>query len=253
MRTSAAVLSFSVLSLTLAVATAGHAETTQCTPIVALPATITQSGIYCLTSDFTVQMDDECAISINAHNVVLDLNGHTIDNLKAGAGTNATGIWSSQRRNVVVKNGAVRGFVRGIFVNDVPPYTKSQGWIIEDIRVDRSTQVGLMVFARDCLVRRNVVVSTGGSTLSVDAMGIVLVGPRHRAIENDVMTVTGQGTGSATGIAFGVSSDNGVALGNRVSEAKHGVIGPVSVKFRDNLTMGVTTPYSGGTDAGNNN
>jgi hypothetical protein len=235
MRTSAAVLSFGLLSLTLGLATAGHAETTQCTAIVALPATITQPGIYCLTSDFTVQMDSDVAISINAHNVVLDLNGHTIDNLKAGAGTAAAGIYGSQRRNVVVKNGVVRGFALGIFANDSAPYGKSQGWIIEDMRVDRATQVGLMIWGRDCLARRNVVMSTGGSTLQADASAIILVGPKHRAIENDVMTVTGQGTGAATGIIFGVSSDNGIALGNRVSEAKHGVVGPVSVKFRDNL------------------
>jgi hypothetical protein len=253
MRASAAAVSMGLLSLTLGLATAGHAETTQCTPIAALPANIAQSGIYCLTSDFTVQMDSDVAIYISAHNVVLDLNGHTIDNLKAGAGTSAYGIHGFQRRNVVVKNGTLRGFAYAVFANDVSPFTKSQEWIIEDVRVGRGTQGGLMVYGRDCLVRRNVVVSTGGSTLSPDATAIILAGPRHRAIENDVMTVTAQGAGVSAGITFGANSDNGIALGNRVSETRYGVSGPVSVKFRDNLTTGVTTPFSGGTDAGNNN
>jgi hypothetical protein len=184
-----------------------------------LPATIAQSGIYCLTSDLAYQPADGNAISINANDVVLDLNGHKLDNLKAGAGTVAAGIFASQRRNVVVKNGTIRGFSRAIFINDSSPYMKSQGWVIEDIRADRSTYAGMVIWGRDCLLRRNVVAATGGSTAygpNADAVGIVLVGASHRVIDNDVITVTKQGTGSATAIAFGIQTDGSIAVANRV-------------------------------------
>jgi hypothetical protein len=256
MRNSHSVAYFGLLSLTLGLASAGRAETTQCTPITVLPATIAQSGIYCLTSDLAYQPADGNAISINANDVVLDLNGHRLDNLKAGAGTVAAGIFASQRRNVVVKNGTIRGFSRAVFINDNSPYMKSQGWVIEDIRADRSTYAGMVIWGRDCLLRRNVVVATGGSTAygpSADAVGIVLVGASHRVIDNDVIAVTKQGTGSATAIAFGIQTDGSIAVANRVTDAEYGVISLVtSVKFRDNLTTGVATPFDGGTDAGNN-
>jgi hypothetical protein len=252
MRTRIAVLSAVLLSLTLGLAAASHAETMQCTPIATLPVTITQSGIYCLTSDFALNMAADVAIRINVANVVLDLNGHTIDNAKAGAATSAAGIYASQVRNVVVKNGVLRGFAIGVFANDVSPFTRSYGWVIEDVRTDRSTQVGLMVWGRDCTVRRNQIVSTGGSTLQADATGIILVGPRHRAIDNDVITVTAPGTSG--GITFGVESDNGMAVGNRVTATQYGInFSEPSAKYRDNLTTAVTIPYNGGTDAGNNN
>jgi hypothetical protein len=252
MRTHIALSSAVLLSLTLGLAGVGHAETTQCTVIATLPTTITQPGIYCLTADFTLNMATDVAIRINVANVVVDLNGHTIDNAKAGAATSATGIYGSGIRNVVVKNGVLRGFAYGVFVNDVSPFTKSYGWIIEDVRTDRTTHVGLLIWGRDGIVRRNQVVTTGGSTLTPDATGIILVGPRHRAIDNDVITVTAPGT--SVGIAFGVDSDNGVAIGNRITATQYGIhFMEASTKYRDNLTTLVTLPYTGGTDAGNNN
>lgn len=251
-----ALLCPGLLSLTLGLASAGRAETTLCTPILALPTLITQSGIYCLTSDFSLALASGSAITVNASNVVLDLNGHTIDNLSAGAGTNANGVNGYQRRNVVVKNGTLRGFAYAVYVSDISPFMKSQAWVIEDVRADRSTLAGFQIYAQNCLLRHNVVVATGGSTLwgaNADAHGIVLVGARHRVIDNDVIRSSAQGTGVAHGISFGVGSDNGIALGNRVTDSEYGVHSLVaSVKFRDNLTTGVTTPFVGGTDAGNN-
>ena len=50
-----------------------------------------------------------------------------------------------------------------------------------------------------------------------------------------------------------VSGDNVLVMGNRTAGTAFGVYFDAATgKYRDNLTTGVATPYTGGTDAGNN-
>ena len=39
----------------------------------------------------------------------------------------------------MIKNGTVRGFLYGVWLDDASPYTTSQGHMIEDLRVDQNT------------------------------------------------------------------------------------------------------------------
>ena len=100
-------------------------------------------------------------------------------------------------------------------------------------------------------------VATGGTTLlgaNANAFGIALVGTGPRVLNNDVSTTVKQGTATAWGILLnGVTG--GLAVNNRITEADKGIeyFGPSTGKYRDNLTFDVTTPFTGGTDAGNNN
>lgn len=258
MRNKYAVAFFGLLSLMLDWAGGARAETTQCMAIANLPTTINMPGIYCLTSDFATNLN-EPAIYIDANHVVLDLNGHVIDNLAAGVNTTATGVSVSGRRNVTIKNGTLRGFWAAVDVADIAPYSSSQANVVEDLRVDRSTFNGLRIHCRGCVVRRNQVVASGQQRavlgLNRDVVGILLFGPGNRVIDNDVISVRGYGTGLGKGIGFGLDTENCVAVNNRISDAAFGVTAMFSsTKYRDNLTLGVLTPYAGnGTDAGNNN
>src|SRR6185436_5060329 len=127
-----------ILTVALALAAgAARAETTLCTPINSLPTSITTQGIYCLNSDFALNLGAGAAISIETNNVVIDLNGHKIGNLAAGTGTFANGIYGFQRQNVTIRNGTLRGFRYGIVLLDDPPFTTSQGHLIEDVRFDQ--------------------------------------------------------------------------------------------------------------------
>src|SRR5262245_57018630 len=94
----------------LALAAPAHAETTQCTAITSVPYTITVPGIYCLIADLEYPSASGDAITIEANNVVIDLNGHKIGNLAAGLGTTAVGISAARRQNITIKNGTLRGF-----------------------------------------------------------------------------------------------------------------------------------------------
>jgi hypothetical protein len=116
-----------------------------CTPITSLPNTITTPGVYCLTSDLATNVTSGNAIEIVTDNVVINLNGHTLDGQTAGLGTSTNGIYAYQRQNITIRNGTVRGFLFGIYLKDDSPYMTSQGHIIEDIRADQNTRVALFV------------------------------------------------------------------------------------------------------------
>jgi hypothetical protein len=100
-------------------------------------------------------------------------------------------------------------------------------------------------------------VATGGSTCcgpNANATGIrVEGGAGPRVLNNDVITTVKQGTGTARGINL-QQVTGGLAVNNRVTTAERGIEFVTSTgKYRDNLTFTVTAPFTGGTDAGNNN
>ena len=112
------------------------------------------------------------------------------------------------------------------------------------------------------IVRHNQVVQIGGSTTfgtNANAIGIVVLGhgsgtlANNRVLDNTVSTIVKQGTGTAWGIFF-ASDTESFAVNNQITTADRGIdySGGSVGKYRDNLTFDVTVPYSGGTDAGNN-
>ena len=83
-----------------------------------VPLVITRPGSYCLISNLTVSSPDVSAITNNADNVTIDLNGFTISG--PGKGVSGIGIKNDMMRgvyNVVVKNGTVRAWGIGIHLH----------------------------------------------------------------------------------------------------------------------------------------
>ena len=252
-----------------------------CTPITSLPNTITAPGVYCLTSDLATNVTSGNAIEIGTDNVVINLNGHTIDGQTAGLGTTTNGIYAYQRQNITIKNGTVRGFFTAILLFDVPSFTTSQANIIENIRADMNTYQGINVYGRGNIIRNNQVVDTLGSTSIANANGIAIVGPGNRVINNDVYETKEQDSGSSNGIVAGYASGL-VVENNRVGNAALGtgtstgimLVTSPNITVRDNtismmnngiyynggsglymnnLASGCTTPFTGGTPAGSTN
>jgi parallel beta-helix repeat protein len=195
-----------------------RAETVACTAITTLPAVITVQGIHCFTGNLATTMTSGNAIEIQTNNVVLDLNGFKLGGLAAGLGTNANGIYALDRQNITIKNGTIRGFYRGIFLQDAGA---SQGHVVEDLRADQNTFTGIEVQGSGNIIRNNQVVATGGSTVfgaNADAYGIEGVGRGTRVLNNDVINTVPRGTGSGRAIdvntAFGT-----VVEGNRLGNA----------------------------------
>jgi len=270
------------LTLLLLAAPAAWAETVNCTAITALPTVITSQGVYCLTGNLTTNMTSGSAIEIQTNNVTIDLNGWKLGGQAAGPATTALGISANQRKNITIRNGTIRGFYRGIFLNDSSPYTTSQGHLIEDIRADRNSFTGMLIMGRGNIVRRNQVVNTGGSTTltNIQAYGIALFGPGGRALNKDISGTAATGSSTArglyltttdgavvegnriddvssgTGATYGitiVTSNDVLAAGNRITSAYNGIFYANSTgKYMDNLTSNVAIPFFGGTAVGTN-
>ena len=139
-----------VIALAVAAAPAG-AETVNCTPINAVPAVIALPGVYCFTKSLVTSMASGNAIDIQANNVVLDLNGFRLGGLAAGFSTSAVGIYASNRQNIAIRNGTIRGFLIAISLQN--PSGGSQGHLVEDIRADQNTWVGIWVEGSGSIVR----------------------------------------------------------------------------------------------------
>jgi len=213
-------------------------------------------GVYCLTQDIGLLMADGAAINIQVNNVTLDLNGYKLGNLGAGSGTRAFAVVGAQRRNITVKNGTIRGFAWGVFFNDTSPFTATSGHRVEDVRFDRITSYAVYIAGQANVVRNCHIIDTGGSTAfgpDTAGVGVYVLGPGNRVLDNDIMTVLRQGAASGAGVLL-VGATDALVVGNRITRADVGVSFADSTgKFRDNLTNGVTLPFAGGTDAGNNN
>ena len=252
-------LAASLLVMLALVLGAGQArsETVNCTPVTTVPAVITSSGVYCLTGDLGTTMVSGSAIEIQTNNVVLDLNGFKLGGLGAGSSTAAWGISAADRKNITIKNGTVRGFYQGITLGPVGS-SASQGHVVEGIRAEQNWAVAIFAEGSGNIIRNNLVVETGGSTLSgqpdVSAVGIHVGGAGPRVLNNDVINTFKQGAGTAKGISLSIAI-GGLAVGNRITQADQGIVYDQfsSGKYRDNLTLGVTTPFSGGTAVGTNN
>ena len=193
------------------------AETTQCTAITTIPITITTQGIYCLNGNLSGNLATGSAITIATNNVTIDFNGYKLGNLAAGAGTLANGIFADQKKNITIRNGTIRGFLRGIWLEDTSPYSNSSGHLVEDVRFDGNTYMGIWVKGAGSIIRKNQVVKTGGSTETNTtygyAYGIITYGPGVRVSGNDIIDITSS-FAYALSVSFGVGT---VVAGNRIS------------------------------------
>ena len=209
------------------------------------------------------------------------MNGFKLGNLAAGPGTSATGIYAFQKKNITIRNGTIRGFNRGINLNDTSPYTTSSGHLIEDVRLDGNTWEGILVMGVGNTIRNNQVVSTGGTTNAGSTYGIIAYGPGARVLNNDVIDMA-----ATTSTAYGIYisyADGAVVEGNRISNvistsggtigiylvfspsvtvsdnriagvASNGVYYATSTGiYMNNTVSGATTPFFGGSAASGTN
>ena len=196
-----------------------YAETTNCTAITSVPYKITAPGVYCLTGNLSLGRVTGRAILINADDVVLDLNGWTLEGT-GGSATETVGIKAYKRKNITIRNGTIRGFYYGILLKDLSPYTTSQGHLVEDIHADKNTFIGIIIHGRGNTARRNQVLDTGGSAIRSNAYGIALVGSGGRVLDNDITGTVATSDSEAIGL-FIYLADDAVMEGNRIADVSH--------------------------------
>src|SRR5688572_2619705 len=81
-----------------------------CREITAFPAVITDPGVYCLSfKHIDFPLTQGALITIDSDDVVLDLNGATLDGTPKTTGLFSYGVRAFNRRNITVRNGTIKG------------------------------------------------------------------------------------------------------------------------------------------------
>lgn len=258
-----------------------------CLPIVELPAIIAEPGVYCLTDNLSTGITTGNAITLEADNITIDLNGWTLDGSTAGTETVANGIYGYQLNNITIRNGTIQGFHYGVYLDvETVTYSASRGNLIERIRASANTGVAFFTKGMGNIIRHNHIVNTGNSTISTNysAIGIGSFGTNCQVLYNTINNTTASGSGIAEAIymrnansaivegnqvsglysgaldMYGihlVSSHGVIVRGNSITESYWGVyFDSVSLgasgKYMDNLTETVATSFFGGTPIGTN-
>jgi parallel beta-helix repeat protein len=254
-----------------------------CVPITDIPTTILESGVYCLTDDLATSITTGNAITLEANNITIDLNGWTLDGSGAGTATEATGIYGYQLNNITIRNGTIQGFHYGVHLDvDSDNYFASLGNLIERIRASANTGAAFFTNGVGNVIRHNHIVNTGNSTISANynAYGVASYGTNCEVMYNTINNTAASNNGTAKAIylmnagysiiegnqisglysgllnmygIYLVSSHDVIVRGNSISSSYWGVFfdTEASGKYMDNLTE-VQTAYTGGTPVGTN-
>jgi hypothetical protein len=273
-----------LLALPFLAATPALAASDRYISIQSLPYTISLPGCYRLVANLSCTLlGSGAAITINCDNVVLDLEGHSIVYVGSGGATGPVpAITASNRTNIKIRNGTLRGFWQGVVLTAAP---NLPGIVVEDLTVVESRQSAIILdgfdgaLVRRCNVARTRYLSAYGSG---DTFGIRVVG-KNAVVHDNVVTTTTTNLGTATACAIDVATCTGavverntiandnfpytyentvgisagwlnVVAGNRVTHMETGITYAMNAPgpYRDNIAVQCGTSYVGGIDAGNN-
>jgi hypothetical protein len=261
--------------------------------ITKVPYTITKSGSYTLYYTTLKYSGTANAITVNADDVVIDLRGRTLQADPAQSLVNQTaGIFANGRKNITIKNGRIKNFFRGIFLEG-SPQGDSEGHLVEGMEVIDSMFLGIQVKGNGCVVRRNFINKVGigggstsfmlqrfgiyagpgaGMTISENRIfnvyrnetfnsyisaGIHLQDCYFSQIQGNELTTSDlSGTRCTYGIDMASGSSNIIAR-NTLTGQRTGIMisSTLPTVYRDNTVVGSNTAYqivSGATNGGGN-
>ncbi len=133
-----------------------------CSPISSVPISITSSGSYCLTENLIYSETTGTAITINANDVVLDLDGWSIRGRHHGRISLAGGVSkaiSVTGNAIIIKNGNVSGFNQAISISGSSG--NAQPVIIKDIHFFDNTWWAINVKGENVLIKNNKITVDG--------------------------------------------------------------------------------------------
>jgi hypothetical protein len=230
------------------------AETTKCTPIdlTYLPYVISAPGSYCLTQDYFVVAKSTPAIAVKSSDVVIDLNGHTLETLHT-PGTMPRAIevrapTGPSIGNITIRNGVLRRFYIGVEVagDDVT---------VEDVVVDKTNGIGIELEGVDDTVRRCEARAMGWDTATPSTAIHVAAIAESAVVEDNAIDGTEV---SGWNAAIHIDGPNALVVENRMINVSVGLsatVSPTSGVYRGNIVVGATSSafaVAGMTDGKNN-
>jgi parallel beta-helix repeat protein len=247
-----------------------RAETTGCTTIDSLPATLAAPGHYCLATNLSVTGTGTTAITVSAPNVVLDCNDHRV--LAATAGSNAAGVHlEAPAIGAVVRNCRIEGFYYGISSAYSASAQPRSAQLLGN-RISRSNLAGIFLYGSGNLIEGNII-SDGQRLAAGYPTGIYLPGgdPGDYAVGNVIRGNTVQEfrpptpTDGSYNLSIGISilyqrnaliEDNTIiGLHARTGGGAYGISSGASreLEVRGNRVLSVApeaAPFDGGSWAG---
>jgi hypothetical protein len=226
------------------------------TPINSVPITINSPGRYFLSMNLSSNHSSKNAITINADDVTIDFQDHTISGLGAGIATNANGISATNRRNITIKNGTLTGFKIAVVLQRGlnPTVSNNAHNVVQNMVLSSNTFGGVLIESgTGCRVEKCLISRTGGTFSGADAFGISLPFSTAVARDNQISTVL-----ATLGSSFGIicHNSNTLLLRNQIDTCINGITvtgNEGQTKFQNTLTANVNRPFNGGIDAGQNN
>lgn len=222
---------------------------------------ISQPGSYYLTGDIIITNDLSIAISVDASNVVVDLEGYSLV-CTVNLPQDATGIganFSSPPSNLTIRNGRIMGFNIGVV--STMNNTTIENVAFSDIRMWGINVSGTGTNRFVTNIRDNTIVNIDLNQSGLPnnrAAGILLENASGVIEHNSITGVFGL-TGSSSLYGEGMelySPSNGFVevVNNRIANVAVGcnfASGPIA--YRDNIVMASTNHYLGtATNLGNN-
>jgi len=231
------------LCLSLACSHAMAQAPQRCVDIDHVPFVIEKGGCYRMTRDLVTNMQSGDAVLVRADDVLIDLCGHGIEN-RTGGSTRARGIAGTNRKAVTIRNGWIQGFRYGVSLSD--SRGRSEGHVVEDLRVLGSRACGIYLSGVRSTVTRCQVDHTGGR--GPIAVGIAQAGSDSRITQNRVTwTLADPNDGYAVGLELAPGFGR-VVSANRVHAVRGGRVSQgirCGIAFTaDNDVDAVAVPYS---------
>jgi hypothetical protein len=236
-------------------------------PISDYGTNLTLPGSYYLTTNLVMTdtgltfPGDGINIRTNVGNVSIDLNGFSIISTNLPGAASPVGVRISAATNIVVKNGQITGFDRGVRAEGL-----CYGIVIDNLHVHLCKRAGIEAnntggpTGAETITVRNCVIedmdSTGEAT-SVSADGITMLNCTFVVDSCVIHDIFGAGTGVGTCIDT-LTCTNSFVNNCFMANADFGIKvtggGTNRVFYRNNLTGSCTTPFSvsGGVDRGGN-
>jgi hypothetical protein len=230
-------------------------------PIADYQTNLTISGSYYLVTNLFsgTNVNDAINIRTNVHDITIDLNGFSIINTNGAGGPSPVGVRISEATNVVIRNGQIIGFDRGVRGEGL-----FYGIVCENLHIHNCRRAGIegngvagdgaqTIAIRNCVIEG---MDATGEATSVSVDGVTLLNCTA-VVQNCIirdLVPAGTGTGSCVDA---LTVTNTFVDNNLFSNADVGLKvtgGGTRVYYRNNLNSGTATPFSvsGGVDRGGN-
>lgn len=222
----------------------GGGVTPTATLIATVPTRITKPGRYRLAADLIFPAATGVAITVEADNVTLDLNGKTLKGM-AGDATSARGIVAVDHNRFTVINGGVEGFYFGIDIRassrTAPQATRHR---IENVTLHHNRYFGIRLIGTKSVIKNCLITDTGGSTKPGHTIphGIRLVGNenvlRNCCVRDMRLRRFPGGKGEIVAVHFDATK-NSVMEGNVFIELTNYADSPAAADDRKERRFGV--------------